>query len=130
MMVTVLAAVALAAAGCGDEGETGQLQPGEGGRGSGSGGDILAAADVERVVRAQREIAACRSGQDRRGVEGAATTLVAVYREGPELIFQFGSSTREGRPMREVLQESASGLRRCGDERALAIVEQALRAEE
>lgn len=128
--LTLAGAAALALGACGDEGETGQLQPGEGGRGSGSGGDILAAADVERVVRALRQVAACRAGGDSAGVERAAATLVAVYRDGRDQIFQFGGSNRLGRPMHDVLEESEEGLRRCGERRALAQVQQALADDE
>jgi len=124
-LVALVAVAALALPGCGGDGDAPQSQ-GDASAGPASGGDMLPAADVERVVRAQRQIAACREGADRRGVRAAAETLVAVYDDGPERIFEFGSSTRLGRPMQQVLEESVAGLRRCGDGAALRTVTAAL----
>lgn len=87
---------------------------------------MLPAADVERVVRSLRQIAACRSSHDLDGVDGATTTLIDVYRDGSERIFQFGSSTRLGRPMSDVLEESRAVLRSCGDRTAAGRVDNAL----
>lgn len=109
-------------------GEEGDL-PGSSRQGPASGGDMLAAADVEVVIRAQRQIAACRDGGDTRGVDAAVTRLIAIYRDGPDEIFQFGSSTREGRPMSDVLEEIRTGLQRCGDAAAVARVDRALQSD-
>lgn len=87
---------------------------------------MLAAADVERVVRAQRQIAACRDGGDARGVDAAVTRLISIYRAGPDEVFQFGSSTRMARPMDDVLGEARSGLQRCGNDEAVARIDSAL----
>lgn len=120
-----LVGAALALGGCSGESE---VRAGGGDKNArpGSGGEMLAAADVERVLRARSRIAACAAGSDVRSIDGAVTTLISVYREGPDQIFQFGSSTRLGRPMSDVLAESRRGLTACGEPEAVARVERAL----
>ncbi|MBB4660611.1 hypothetical protein [Conexibacter arvalis] len=119
-----LAGAAALLAGCGGDEES--LQSGGDANAGASGGDMLPAADVARVLSAQREIAACRDGGDARGVDGAVSTLIAVYRDGPDRIYQFGSSERLGRPMRDVLDEASEGLDACRDPAARARIERAL----
>ena len=115
----VLAIGALAAAGCGGKGSPKQAGPG-------NGGDVMPATDLEHVVDAQKRILACSEDRGRRGVRAATETLIAVYRDGPDWIYQWGSSTEMARPMREVLADTRARVAACGDPVALARIDRAL----
>lgn len=115
----LIALGALAAGGCGGGGSPESAGPG-------NGGDIMPAVELEHVVRAQRRISFCRGDRGTRGMRQATATLVAVYRDGPDWIYQWAGSTEMGRPMREVLADARPRVAACGDPVAVARIDRAL----
>ena len=121
-MTLLLAVAALTAAGCGgssNEESQSSRDPESGSQSvQGSGGGILAAADVDVVLEAQDSITtACGLTQYEEGSDiplpQAIRSLQSVYRQNPDGQFEAGVSSTP-RSMESVVEDNAKILRDCG----------------
>jgi hypothetical protein len=120
----LLGTVALAVGACGSNHDP--ENPSGQGAGAGNSNQMVAAADVARVIQARGAIgAACRAKTPRRVPASAVSTLVDVYRAGPTAIFRFGSGSRE-LSMDTLLRAERDRLRACGASRQAATLDRAL----
>ena len=120
--MTLILTVAALAAGCGGSSneESQSSRDPESGMQSvqGSGGGVLAAADVDVVREAQDAITtACGLTRDEEGSDiplpEAIRSLQSVYRQDPDAQFEAGVSSTP-RNMETVLEDNATILRDCG----------------
>ena len=121
--MTLILTVAALAAGCGTGSSNTESQnsrdPESGSQSvQGSGGAILAAADVDVVLEAQDAITtACGLTRDEEGSDiplgEAIRSLQSVYRQDPRGQFEAGVSSTP-RSMETVLEDNAKILRDCG----------------
>jgi hypothetical protein len=118
-LIPALGLACLALAGCGSDSQGSFEEPERSGPATGSG--LLPATDVARVQQAMESISSDCEG----ATDDDAQTLVQVFEEGPEAIYEPGNAN-VGKSMTEVLEIKRDELAECGRDDLAAELDQAL----